>query len=411
MCPFYTEGATEYDAKSELYSFGIVLLEVLSGKLQGSSGIDGKKLMLHRSIAHLMPDSRAGTWPVECGKRLIELAKQCIAEYEDRMGSFTIVLQRLRQIKADYCPPVTAAESVFQQRMAEIIAKNEELSLVRDVAAAKLVKEIRKCLVCFDDELLLTDGFECSANKHFVCAKNGCFAQIVKDQSGNRARFKASGCKITCTVPDCGETVEDRAVSLYAGSDGFGAFLRAKLAANEEKVVSDYEERLKTVRAQVEQEVLAGLNRQTERLRQRNHIIEELLTIKCPNRRCQLAFIMDAGFDDCFALGCIACGSNFCGWCLRNSGAGDAHEHTTRCRPEQLKPRGLFPQHDNYNGRKYSAKQCFDQVHGPRRAAAVKAYLDAQRLQGAEREAVIKLVEEQWNTAGATLLGDNIALR
>ena len=56
MCPFYTEGATEYDAKSELYSFGIVLLEVLSGKLQGSSGVDGKRLMLHRSIAHLVPD-------------------------------------------------------------------------------------------------------------------------------------------------------------------------------------------------------------------------------------------------------------------------------------------------------------------------------------------------------------------
>jgi hypothetical protein len=41
----------------------------------------------------------------------------------------------------------------------------------------------------------------------------------------------------------------------------------------------------------------------------------------------------------------------------------------------------------------------------------VKAYLDGQHLQGAEREAVITAVEEQWNTGGATLLGDNIALR
>jgi hypothetical protein len=295
--------------------------------------------------------------------------------------------------------------------MAEIVAKTEELSLVRDVAATKAAQSIRKCLVCFDDELLLTDGFECSTKKHFICAKNGCFAQIVKDQSRNRARFKANGCKIACTVPECGEAVEDHAVSIYAGSDGFGAFLRAKLAANEEKIVSDYEERLKMLRAQVEQEVLTGLNRQTEQLRHRNHIIEELLTIKCPNRRCQLAFIMDEAFDDCFALRCTACGSNFCGWCLRNFGAKDVHEHTTRCRPEPLKPRGLFPHNDSYNGRKYSVKQCFDQVHGPRRADAVKAYLDAQRLLGAERETVVKLVEEQWNTGGWTLLRDNIVLR
>jgi hypothetical protein len=47
-------------------------------------------------------------------------------------------------------------------------------------------------------------------------------------------------------------------------------------------------------------------------------------------------------------------------------------------------------------------------VHGPRKAAAVTEYLDAQRLFGAEREAVIQLVEEQWNTGGITLLGDNI---
>ena len=120
---------------------------------------------------------------------------------------------------------------------------------------------------------------------------------------------------------------------------------------------------------------------------------------------------MDKTFKECFALRCTACGSNFCGWCLSNFGAGDVHNHTAGCRPKDQKPRGLFPQNDNYDGRKYSAKQCFDQVHGPRRAAAVKAYLDAQGLLGAEWETVVKLVEEQWNTGGATLLGDNIVLR
>ena len=409
MCPFYADGSTEYDVKSEIYSFGIIILEMLTGKLQLSTGGDGKRIVLHRSIASLGPDTRAGSWPADCIERLFSLAKQCIDEYDNRIRSFIEVIQQLRQIKADCCPPPTAAESVFQHRMTAIIAKNEELSLVRDVAAAKAAQSFRECLVCFDNELLLTDGFECTASKHFVCKKNGCFGQIVKDQSGCIARFKANGCRILCTVAGCEDVVSDLAVSTYAGEDGFDAFLRAKLAANEEKVVSDYEERLRTLRAQVEQEVLAGLSHQTEHFRHRNHTIEVLLTNKCPNPRCQVAFIVDKDFDECFAFRCATCASSFCGWCLRDFGAGDAHGHVLDCRIEPLQPRGLFPQHDR--GGTYSAKQCFDQVHGPRRAAAVKDYLDAQRLFGAEREAVIKLVEEQWNTGGVTLLGDNISLR
>ena len=411
MCPFYADGSTEYGVKSELYSFGIILLEVLTGKIQLSSDGDGKRIVLHRSIPSLVSDTRAGSWPADCMERLFSLAKQCIDDYDNRIGSFMEVMQLLRQVKADFCLPLTAAESVFQHRMAAIIAKNEELSLVRDVVAVvKAAQSFRKCLVCFGDGLLLTDGFECTASsKHFVCKKNGCFAQVVKDQSGCIARFKANGCKIRCTFPGCGEVVKDHAVSTYAGEDGFGAFLRAKLAANEEKVVSDYEERLRTLRAQVEQEVLAGLSHQTEHLRHRNHIIEVLLTIKCPNRRCQVVFIMDKDFDECFALRCSSCATNFCGWCLRDFGAGNAHGHVLNCRLDHLQPRGLFPQHDR--GCVYSAKQCFDQVHGPRKAAAVTEYLDAQRLFGAEREAVIQLVEEQWNTGGITLLGDNISLR
>ena len=410
MCPFYADGSTEYGVKSECYSFGIILLEVLTGKIQLSSDGDGRRIVLHRSIPSLVPDTRAGSWPPDCIARLFSLAKQCIDEYDHRIGSFLEVLQLLGQVKADFSLPLTAAESIFQQRMAAVVAKNEELSLVRDAAAVvKAAQSFRKCLVCFEKELLSADGFECTASKHFVCKKNGCFAQIVKDQSACIAHFKANGCKIRCTFPGCGEVVEDHAVSTYAGEDGFGAFLRAKLAANEEKVVSDYEERLRTLRAQVEREVLAGLSHQTEQLRHRNHIIEVLLTIKCPNPRCQAVCILDKDFDECFALRCSSCTTNFCGWCLRDFGAGDAHGHVLSCRPDHLQPRGLFPQHDREWT--YSAKQCFDQVHGPRKAAAVREYLDAQRLFGAEREAVIKLVEEQWNTGEETLLGDCISLR
>lgn len=48
MCPFYLEGS-DYDTKSEIFSFGIVILEVLIGILQRQI-VDGKSILLHRSI-------------------------------------------------------------------------------------------------------------------------------------------------------------------------------------------------------------------------------------------------------------------------------------------------------------------------------------------------------------------------
>ena len=59
--------------------------------------------------------------------------------------------------------------------------------------------------------------------------------------------------------------------------------------------------------------------------RLRNHIVEEILTLKCP--RCSQAFL---AFDGCFALSCSACPCGFCGWCLKDCGK-DAHQHVKTC--------------------------------------------------------------------------------
>jgi len=164
MCPFYTEGSTAFDAKSELYSFGIVILEVLTGKLQGSSGGSGRKLMLHRSVDSLTADIRAA-WPAQCVGRLFDLARQSIAEYHIRIKSTSLVMRELREIKDFFCPVSAAAESVYHQHMSVLIAQLEALISARDVSIAQ---SIRKCLVCYDDELSLSDGFECTANRMVV---------------------------------------------------------------------------------------------------------------------------------------------------------------------------------------------------------------------------------------------------
>ena len=182
MCSFYTDGTTDYDAKSEIYSFGIVLLEVITGILQASSGNDGKKVMLHRSISSLVADVRAVSSSEECVRQLFDLAKQCIANYDDRIKTMIAVMQRLRQIKTDYC------QESLQQQITALVTENEVLRLEKDKAAATAAQSIRKCLVCYDDELLVTDGFECRANKHFICKTNGCFARITQFQGSLRSQ-------------------------------------------------------------------------------------------------------------------------------------------------------------------------------------------------------------------------------
>ena len=63
-------------------------------------------------------------------------------------------------------------------------------------------------------------------------------------------------------------------------------------------------------------------------LRHRMHIVDNILTLKCPRATCKAAFI---DFDGCFALTCGRCGCGFCAYCLKDCGE-DAHSHVATCR-------------------------------------------------------------------------------
>ena len=171
--------------------------------------------MLHRSIAKLTADTRAGNLPVKCVKQLVDLAKSCVAEYDDRVSSMLSVFRSLRHIKIDYCycPEPSDLESGLQQRLTTLIAQTETLNLAKDVVIASTSQSKRKCLVCYDDDLLVTDGFECTNNRHFVCQKIGCFERITIDQCVSKASFSSNGYKILCTVPNCKEVIEDHIVA------------------------------------------------------------------------------------------------------------------------------------------------------------------------------------------------------
>ena len=98
ICPHYSNGGCDYDAKSEIFSFGIVILEVLTGIIQRQN-VDGKVVLLHCSIGKYPADIRAGDWPPECAKILMDLSLDCTRDYDERISNMIVVMRRLREIK------------------------------------------------------------------------------------------------------------------------------------------------------------------------------------------------------------------------------------------------------------------------------------------------------------------------
>lgn len=57
-----------------------------------------------------------------------------------------------------------------------------------------------------------------------------------------------------------------------------------------------------------------------------NHIVDELLTLKCPRHDCRQAF---TGFSGCLAMICSRCNATICANCLKDCGddRSSAHAH------------------------------------------------------------------------------------
>ena len=171
----------EFDAKCEIFSFGIVIMEVLTGILQRSKGADGKLVLHNFCIGKHPADSRCGDeLSNESYQLLINLAKDCTKDYDSRITSMLPVVRTLSEIKNKFYTP-SGIEAKYKMKMDELLAQNEALVLSRDIAVIQLQQETRECIVCYDSHKL-SEGYECS-NKHFVCKPSGCFSNQVKTQT------------------------------------------------------------------------------------------------------------------------------------------------------------------------------------------------------------------------------------
>jgi Protein kinase domain len=396
-CPHYRKSAgMAYDAQCEVYAFGIVLLELLTGTLQGHVGKDGKQVMLEGLLSRglLVADHRIH-WPEGLVADISALAVQCTASHGDRIDSMTAVMGISDSLNVKY-QELGLDDDILRVNRG-LIARLESLQLQQDIRVMDLETTL-KCEICFEENIPASRGVTCNnrAHPHFFCGaeRNDCFGDMVSSQSSDYSSFVRNSLGIVCgvctaLVPRVVTAFDASVVARHSGNEALASFIRANTNAGRcegQRALEDQRlQHLNEIQKMKEAAMAdaARLAASTERHRLR--IMDTIVTLHCPH--CSLA-ILD--FDGCFAVEHRVdntdhghgCGLYFCGWCLAKFGNNtDCHVHVKIC-PHNLHPGtyyGTFPAD-------------FNRVHGARRRNLVLQYLRENIPDDKAREEATKAI-------------------
>lgn len=175
---------------------------------------------------------------------------------------------------------------------------------------------VRHCGVCYE-EYPLPQGGLCTCGNHFWCSE--CLQEkMISDSKDNRTNENVS---VTCCAGGC--FFEPRVVVAVVPKEIWELHLASGIKSRERAIVREMD----ALYAQRERDKAALTEKEQEIRRRVDHILQEILTKKCPE--CGAAF---HDFTNCFALQCMApgCRAHFCGWCLAFTGE-DAHRHVVNC--------------------------------------------------------------------------------
>ena len=201
----------------------------------------------------------------------------------------------------------------------------------------------RTCGIC-RDSMLPSKGWVCP-QMHFVC--HSCFIMCIESalQPDCGTRIVDSYGNLLCPYERCAVKYDE--LSLLRQPHGeseneiqtlFEGLQKLKMAAHAKQEVSaalDVQKRQLQADFQRVMQIKDHDERRAETLR--IEIIDQILTLRCPVKRCRMAFV---DFEGCFDLTCSGCHVHFCAWCIRHCSPTDVHSHVREC-PERS-GNGLF---------------------------------------------------------------------
>jgi hypothetical protein len=238
--------AGTFETKSEIFSFGIVLLEIMTGRLQGYQHLPENDLY-GAYIEDEMPladglDARAGAWPTEGAAQLEKLTRECLEKYKNRIASMLAVMRRLVALEKEFCL-VTAEENRLEKLADGLQQEVEALRLQAERQEAARQEAQRTCNICFDESL---KGVGCEGTpSHFICCD--CAPSQVQTilqhlnpgphaSEARLERHRTQGGRIKCVRPDCEALYPETGLARALTDDVFRQYRAAQDAVVEQRL-------------------------------------------------------------------------------------------------------------------------------------------------------------------------------
>jgi hypothetical protein len=306
-CPQYLKGKS-FDAKSEVFSVGVVLLELVTGRVQGlDCNLYDECIVDEEDV---VPDERAGNWQAGCIKKVEKIARNCLEKRIKRLSSMIDVMRLLRAAEEEHCQQteeerIKSDELVrlqreiddaktqgvlVQQLMLQLKEQSERLTAHREAQRQAQEWEERElhrqdqrmeeCMFCMT-KYDRANGIGCPGSGHFVCA--GCFNKEVMEQTlaDNIGSFKKSNLRIRCRSCGADQVLMDVAdLTRHLDKDTFDTYLRAREDVLVGDAMQTMEEKYAKQVSDLKDSILKlGAQREAVVLHHRVRIIEEILTL------------------------------------------------------------------------------------------------------------------------------------
>lgn len=284
MCPYYSNSG-EFSEASEVFSFGIVLLELVTGKVQRRHG-DLFRMFIDEEQGDISSnlDERAGKWPGEIVKPLAQVIRDCCGAFSKRK-KFAEIYTTLQALVDCHCQP-SAEEAQLEALREEL--EVHHLSKIDDGKKARWPSRWRRCGICFD-KFDCSDGIQCDNSTghvpeytHFLC--RGCLVKYTLSCTEDQAlqRFSENG-GILC--PQCNPAFNPRlrvsALAHVLPGPVLDRYFLAERCVDERRLRCKLEAEFgRRLQAQQEQ-VWSNINEVRAKL-VRIKIHERILNLRCP---------------------------------------------------------------------------------------------------------------------------------